>query len=90
MGHVISFLSFPYHKIHRMDKRKSLVFAGQYRNCFPGRINALVPRNETNRNGHWDGDARLSWLEDNEFSLRLRHCLFLTSSYRDNPIFHPM
>ena len=31
---------------HRMDKRKSFVFARQYRNCFSRRINALVPRNQ--------------------------------------------
>ena len=31
--------------IHRMDKRKSFVFARQYRNRFSRRINALVPRN---------------------------------------------
>ena len=30
---------------HRMDKRKSFVFARQYRNYFSRRINALVPRN---------------------------------------------
>ena len=27
------------------------------------------------------------WLEDNDFPPRCRHCLFLTCSYRDNPIF---
>ena len=31
---------------HRMNKRKSFVFARQYRNCFFQRINALVPRNQ--------------------------------------------
>ena len=31
---------------HRMDKRKSFVFARQYRNCYSRNINALVPRNE--------------------------------------------
>ena len=30
---------------HRMDKRKSFVFARLYRNYFSRRINALVPRN---------------------------------------------
>ena len=30
---------------HRMDKRKSFVFAKQYRNYFSRRIKALVPRN---------------------------------------------
>ena len=29
-----------------MDKRKSFVFARQYRNCFSRRINALVPKNQ--------------------------------------------
>ena len=29
-----------------MDKRKSFVFARQYRNCFSRRINALVHRNQ--------------------------------------------
>ena len=29
-----------------MDKRKTFVFARQYRNCFSQRINALVPRNQ--------------------------------------------
>ena len=36
---------------HRMGKRKSFVFARQYRNCFSGRINTL-------------GDARFLWLEN--------------------------
>ena len=44
----------------------------------------------TNQNGHWHGDARFLWLEDNEFSLLLRHCLFLTCSYRDNQFLHAM
>ena len=30
----------------RMDKRKSFVFARQYRNCFSRKINPLVPRNQ--------------------------------------------
>ena len=30
---------------HRMDKRKSFVFARRYRNCFSWRISTLVPRN---------------------------------------------
>ena len=30
---------------HRIDKRKSFVFARQYGNYFSRRINALVPRN---------------------------------------------
>ena len=30
---------------HAMDKRKSFVFARQYRNYFSRRINALLPRN---------------------------------------------
>ena len=30
---------------HRMDKRKSVLFPRQYRNCFSRRINALVLRN---------------------------------------------
>ena len=30
---------------HRMDKRKSFVFARQYKNYFSRRINALVPTN---------------------------------------------
>ena len=30
---------------HRIDKRKSFVFARQYRNYFSRNINALVPRN---------------------------------------------
>ena len=72
--------------IHRMDKRKSFVFARQYRNYFSRRINALLPKiNQTK--GHWHGDAQFSWLEDNDILLRCRHCLLLTSSYRDNPIF---
>ena len=29
-----------------MDKRKSVVFARQYRNCFSRGKNALVPRNQ--------------------------------------------
>ena len=32
---------------HRMDKRKSFVFARQYRNCSSRRINALVSRNQS-------------------------------------------
>ena len=35
-----------YTRKHRMDKSKSFVFARQYRNCFSGRINVLVPRNQ--------------------------------------------
>ena len=31
---------------HRIDKRKSFVFARQYGNCFSWRINAPVPRNQ--------------------------------------------
>ena len=34
---------------HKMDKRKSFVFARQYRNCFSLRINALVPRNQSSK-----------------------------------------
>ena len=30
---------------HMMDKRKSFVFPGQYRNCFSRRFSALLPRN---------------------------------------------
>ena len=30
---------------HRMNKRKFFVFRRQYRNCFSGRTNALLPRN---------------------------------------------
>ena len=65
--------------IHRMDKRKPFVFARQYRNTF---LEGL-----TNQNGHWHGDARFSWLEDNDLPLHCRRCLFLTSSYQSNPIF---
>ena len=32
--------------MHRMDKRKSFVFARQYRNCFSQRINVLVLKNQ--------------------------------------------
>ena len=35
-----------YSRQHRMDKRKSFVFARQYRNCFSRRINPLAPRNQ--------------------------------------------
>ena len=40
----------------------------------------------TSQSRHWHGDTRFSWLEDNDLSLRDRHCLFLTCSYGDNPI----
>ena len=40
-----NFASYCFRVSHRMDKRKSFVFAGQYRNYFSRRINALVPRN---------------------------------------------
>ena len=53
---------------HRMDKRKSFVFAKQYRNYFSRRINAGAQK-LTNQNGHWHGDARFSWLEDNDLPL---------------------
>ena len=32
-------------------------------------------------------DAQFSWPEDSELPPRCRHCLFLTCSYRDNPVF---
>ena len=70
-----------------MDKRKSLVFARQYRNSFSRRINTLVPKKQPNQNCHWHSDARFSWLENNDLPPRCRHYLFLTRSYRDNPIF---
>ena len=35
------------------------------------------------------GDARFSWLLDNDLPKRCRHYLFLTCSYRDDPIFSP-
>ena len=43
---------------------------------------------EINQSGHWHGDARFSWLEDNDLPLSCRHCLFLTCSHRDNSIFN--
>ena len=68
---------------------KSFLFARNYRNCFYRRINAPVSRNEPIKNGHWHGDARCSWPEDNDLRPRCRHHLFLTCSYSDTiHIFH--
>ena len=64
--------------VHRMDKRKSIVFHRQYGNGFSRRINPLIPSNLTNKNSHGHGEARFSWLEDNDLPLRCRRCLFLT------------
>ena len=38
-------------------------------------------------NGHWHGDARFSWLEDNDLPPRCRHCIFLTEIIQ---FFHAM
>ena len=57
-------LSKEFHcRTHRMDKRKSFVFARQYRNRFSQRINALSAQKSTNQNSCWHSDARYSWLE---------------------------
>ena len=41
----------------------------------------------TSQYSHWHRDARFSWLEDIDIPLHSRHNLFLTYTYRDNPIF---
>ena len=42
---------------YRMNKRKSVVFPRQYRNCFSRRIIALLPRNNKKRS-HTQLDSR--------------------------------
>ena len=70
-----------------MDKRKSFVFARrQYRITSLEGLMLWCPE-INNQNGHWHGDARFSWLQDNDLPLDCRRCLFLTCSYRDNPYF---
>ena len=77
--------------MHRMDKHKSFVFARQYINCFSRRINPLVRRNQPIKTAVGIVMHDFHGLnEDNELPQRCRHCLFLTCSYRDNPIFHAM
>ena len=70
-----------------MDKRKSIVFLRQYRNLLLSKEEGSGAQKLTSQNGHWHDDARFSWLPDNDLPDRCRHCLFLTCSYRDNPIF---
>ena len=68
---------------YRMDKRKSFIFPRQYRNSFLTHCCQKL----TNQNNNWHGDTQFSWLKDNDLPPCCRHCLFLTHSYRKNPIF---
>ena len=71
----------------KMDK--SFVFPRQYRSCLSPKINAQrsSARKLTNQNRHWHGDTQFSWPEDNDLRQHYRYCLFLSCSYRDNPVF---
>ena len=64
-----------------------LVFARQYIKLLLSKDQRPGAPTLTNESSHWHGDARFSWLEDNDLLLRCRHCLFLTCSCRDYPIF---
>ena len=67
----------------QVPRSRIKAFMCRPRCCFP----RLCPPELTNQNHHCQRDARFLWLKDNELPLCFRHCLFLTCSYRDNPIF---
>ena len=68
-----------------MDKGNFFVFAIEI-TSLKG-LTLWCPESNQNQNGHWHGDARFSWIENEDLPPRYRHCLFLTRSYKDNPIF---
>ena len=71
---------------YRIDQRRSLVFPRQYRNCFSKDYRSAAQK-LTNQNSRWHSNARFSWPEENDLPQHCRHCLFLTCSYRDYPVF---